>query len=404
MTAPHVLLAQSTYRYGETMKLIVLVMFISAIALGSGYFGGTGGGGGGGTWGSITGTLSKQTDLNNALNGKEPTITGTSKSTDYYGGDKTFHGLPAESDPIYSKSPASGIDSGDINSWDGAASHKTTEDAINGIVKGDGKGGYTAVTDNHTAWDAGGTLAGQLNALNGVIVGDGKSGFTTGSYLTKESDPVAGAVSGIIKGDGIGGLSAAKSGAGNDYLSSELDPVVGAITGIVKADGKAGFSAAKAGTDYVASETDPVYASWKTDLDKLNGLITGDAKGGYTATTAATFMPAAGTGLIENLNFMVRDFGNLTIPIEEYANYARTINAITLRSNTGGTVTVAVQICPDGVSCASATGCDAISVTSSQSTTSCTAANSITAADRLQIVLSSVSALTDLYGSVKTTR
>jgi hypothetical protein len=35
----------------------------------------TGGGGGGGTWGSITGTLSDQTDLNSALSGKEPTLT-----------------------------------------------------------------------------------------------------------------------------------------------------------------------------------------------------------------------------------------------------------------------------------------------------------------------------------------
>ena len=46
-------------------------------------------GGGGGTWGSITGTLSDQTDLQSALDGKEPTITATT-SADYYRGDKTF--------------------------------------------------------------------------------------------------------------------------------------------------------------------------------------------------------------------------------------------------------------------------------------------------------------------------
>ena len=34
---------------------------------------GGGGGGGGGTWGSITGTLSDQTDLNSALGAKVPT-------------------------------------------------------------------------------------------------------------------------------------------------------------------------------------------------------------------------------------------------------------------------------------------------------------------------------------------
>jgi hypothetical protein len=44
---------------------------------------------GGGTWGSITGTLSDQTDLQSALDGKEATITATT-SADYYRGDKTF--------------------------------------------------------------------------------------------------------------------------------------------------------------------------------------------------------------------------------------------------------------------------------------------------------------------------
>jgi hypothetical protein len=41
------------------------------------------------------------------------------------------------------------------------------------------------------------------------------------------------------------------------YLTSytETDPVVGAVTGIVKADGAGNISAAVAGTDYIASET-----------------------------------------------------------------------------------------------------------------------------------------------------
>jgi hypothetical protein len=47
------------------------------------------GGGGGGTWGSITGTLSDQTDLQSALDAKEDTITATT-SADYYRGDKIF--------------------------------------------------------------------------------------------------------------------------------------------------------------------------------------------------------------------------------------------------------------------------------------------------------------------------
>jgi hypothetical protein len=43
-------------------------------------------------WGSITGTLSSQTDLNTALNAKEPTITAGTTSQ-YYRGDKTFQTL-----------------------------------------------------------------------------------------------------------------------------------------------------------------------------------------------------------------------------------------------------------------------------------------------------------------------
>lgn len=50
------------------------------------------GGGGGGTWGSITGTLSDQTDLQTALNAKEPTITAGT-SLQYWRGDKTFQTL-----------------------------------------------------------------------------------------------------------------------------------------------------------------------------------------------------------------------------------------------------------------------------------------------------------------------
>jgi hypothetical protein len=48
--------------------------------------------GGGATWGSITGTLSSQTDLQTALNGKEPTITAGT-TAQYYRGDKTFQTL-----------------------------------------------------------------------------------------------------------------------------------------------------------------------------------------------------------------------------------------------------------------------------------------------------------------------
>ena len=54
---------------------------------------GSGGGGGGGTWGSITGTLSDQTDLQSALNAKQDSIiTGT--SAQYLKGDLSLGTFP----------------------------------------------------------------------------------------------------------------------------------------------------------------------------------------------------------------------------------------------------------------------------------------------------------------------
>lgn len=51
------------------------------------------GGAGGGTWGSITGTLSNQTDLQNALNAKQNTIT-TGTTAQYFRGDLSLATFP----------------------------------------------------------------------------------------------------------------------------------------------------------------------------------------------------------------------------------------------------------------------------------------------------------------------
>lgn len=76
------------------------------------------GGGGGGVWGSITGTLSTQGDLQFALNAKEPTITAGT-SAQYYRGDKTFQTLNATavglgSVPNTDATNASNISSGSL--------------------------------------------------------------------------------------------------------------------------------------------------------------------------------------------------------------------------------------------------------------------------------------------------
>jgi len=55
-------------------------------------------GGGAAMWGSIGGTLSNQTDLQTALNGKEPTITAGT-ALQYFRGDKTFQTLDTSAVP-----------------------------------------------------------------------------------------------------------------------------------------------------------------------------------------------------------------------------------------------------------------------------------------------------------------
>jgi len=103
--------------------------------------------------------------------------------------------------------------------------------------------GYlTSETDSQTL-----SLVGtDLSITNGNTVD--LSGFLT-SYT--ETDPVVGAITGIVKADGAGNISAAVDGI--DYLKEETDPVVGAVNGLVKADGAGNISAAVAGTDYLTS-------------------------------------------------------------------------------------------------------------------------------------------------------
>lgn len=64
----------------------------------------------------------------------------------------------------------------------------------------------------------------------------------------------------------------------NTYLTSETDPVVGAITGIIKANGAGAISAASAGTDY------EVPITFSTGLSRATNTVT--VAYGTTSTTA----------------------------------------------------------------------------------------------------------------------
>jgi len=98
-------------------------------------------------------------------------------------------------------------------------------------------------------------------------------------YVATEADPIVGAVSGLVKADGLGAISPAVAGA--DYVDIEEDPIVGAVSGLVKADGLGAISAAVAGTDYVVTEEDPIVGA-------VSGLVKADGAGAIFGAVAGT--------------------------------------------------------------------------------------------------------------------
>jgi hypothetical protein len=135
-----------------------------------------------------------------------------------------------------------------------------------------------------------------VGAITGIVMADGAGNISAAvagtDYVATETDPIVGAVTGLVKADGAGAISAAA--AGTDYLApdgdgsgltgvvtAETDPIVGAITGLVKADGAGAISAATPGTDYVDTELDPVVGA-------VNGIVKADGAGAISAAAAGT--------------------------------------------------------------------------------------------------------------------
>ena len=141
---------------------------------------------GGGTWGSITGTLSDQTDLQSALDGKEATITATT-SADYYRGDKTFATLDkaavglsnvdntSDANKPISTATQTALD-GKQATITGAATTIDTEDltASRALVSdGSGKVAVSSVTDTELGYVSGVTSAVQTQINSKISTYDG---------------------------------------------------------------------------------------------------------------------------------------------------------------------------------------------------------------------------------------
>lgn len=106
--------------YNPTVGDRVMIQEISGTYVVLGQVSKTGGGGGGGggdaVWGSITGTLSNQSDLQNALNAKQAKLTAGDGITI---SGNTISISFTETDPVFEASPAHGITAEDIVEWDG---------------------------------------------------------------------------------------------------------------------------------------------------------------------------------------------------------------------------------------------------------------------------------------------
>ena len=121
-------------------------------------------------------------------------------------------------------------------------------------------------------------------------------------YLTAESDPVftASAASGITSTKITNWDTAYGWGnhASAGYITSESDPVVGAISGLVKADGAGNISAAVAGTDYLASET---YTGTVTSVGGT-GTVSGLTLSGTVTTSGNLTLGGTLSVLASNIN------------------------------------------------------------------------------------------------------
>jgi hypothetical protein len=104
----------------------------------------------------------------------------------------------------------------------------------------------------------------------------------------------------------------------SSYLTSytETDPVVGAITGIVKADGAGNISAAIAGTDY--STFDGAFASLTSKPTTISGYGITDA---YTKTEVDTEI----ANLIDSAPGALDTLNELAAAINDDANFAATV-------------------------------------------------------------------------------
>jgi hypothetical protein len=291
-------------------------------------------------WGdhSLAGYLTVETD---PVFGASPAggILGadiTNWNTAFGWGDHSLAGyLTVETDPVFGAAPASGILGADITNWNTAfgwgnhslAGYLTVESdpvagAVNGIVKSNGAGVFSAVTDNSANWN---TAFGWGNHA-GL--------YTPLAHKTTED-----AINGLVKVDGAGNYSQVTDNSGNwntaygwgnhataGYLTSytETDPQVNTLTagqwcttdGSVINCTSAAPSGAPVGATYITQTADGTL----TNEQALSALATGLVKN--TTGTGVLSIASAGT-----------DYEN---PLTFSAPLSRAVNTISITADSIG--------------------------------------------------------------------